>query len=213
MKYFLFVIGISGWHNDDTTSYFYTTTIYTTTTREPTTTTQGSTTSLYFDCGGKITSAQTITSPLFPLVYPDQGSSDYDLGYDGFSFEIIPFTKKYFKRQIQAEIKAIIALLPGVLPRFKERFTAKMRRIMSKLKSPKEETLCFEENGFSSKQEMMIKPDFVQIGFLCEKNIKLNEAINSFAANYACDGGGKLFQNVIRRAEKARDFFIRKQNC
>ena len=83
---------------------------------------------------------------------------------------------------------------------------------MNKLKSSKEETLCFEENGFSSKQEMMIKPDFDSTDNLCDKNIKLNDAINSFAANYACDGGGELFQNVTRRAEKAKDFFIRKQN-
>ena len=68
--------------------------------------------------------------------------------------------------------------------------------------------VCFEDNGFTARQVINIDFDSDK---LCDKYDQLNEAINSFAANYACDRRGTLFRKITRAARKAKDFFTKKQ--
>ena len=79
---------------------------------------------------------------------------------------------------------------------------------MRKFQSSNVENHCYEENGFASEQEINI--DF-HSNKLCDKTIELFAAINNFAANYACDGRGKLYRKITRSAGKAKDFFIKNQ--
>ena len=77
-----------------------------------------------------------------------------------------------------------------------------MARVTSKFQWSSFENLCFEENGFPTRQ--VINIDFDSDN-LCDKNLQMIEVINSFAANYACDGRGKLFRRITRAARKAND--------
>ena len=82
-----------------------------------------------------------------------------------------------------------------------------MTRVMNKFQSSSLENICFQENGFSTEQEI----DVHFYGNLCDKNALVYRAINSFAANYACDGRGKLFRRITRSARKGHFYFMKKQ--
>ena len=77
------LIGAYGSHYYTTTTGYSTTDYYTTT---ETTTTR---TTNYENCGGKITSAQTIATPFFPSNYPFYAECEWEIELDS-GFEIVP---------------------------------------------------------------------------------------------------------------------------
>ncbi|CAG5077277.1 Oidioi.mRNA.OKI2018_I69.PAR.g8671.t1.cds [Oikopleura dioica] len=237
----------------------------------------------FVDCGGNITSPQTITSPNFPDNYPKSALCDWiiDLGYPfeiimdyfeieksnyrckfdyfyindlnpetkdfycgsnsvstlegdartneeeilsespekrhhwhvtttnkGFSLRVVPLDPKYYFDIFQKEIQRIIGNLPE--NKFKKRFTTKMTQVLTKFESSTFEDPCYKNNGFSSKQQ--IATEFESDNF-CDAIGQLSDAINSFAANFACDRRGKLFRKITGSARKAKNFFMKKQNC
>ena len=69
---------------------------------------------------------------------------------------------------------------------------------------------CYAENGF---EEEAADVSVFDKSDVCTLNGQVNAAINSWARNFACNGRGKVYRQIIRSARKVKSFFIEKNEC
>ena len=93
-----------------------------------------------------------------------------------------------------------------------DRYVKRSNKIFEKAAASSNGESCYEENGFGSDDSADDVNVFDESNF-CKLNGQVNAALNSWARNYACDGRGKVYRQIIRSARKVRNFYNDKAGC
>ncbi|CAG5104563.1 Oidioi.mRNA.OKI2018_I69.chr1.g1339.t1.cds [Oikopleura dioica] len=131
--------------------------------------------------------------------------SDEHREFRGFEFEITANKMNV----IQNQAEKIFSALSDDL-KWKDRFVNRLTKILTLANSSYTGEKCAEENGFENE----IPSDLIfDAEDTCPLNDQVNQALNSFAKSWACQGSGKVYKQIINKAAKIKTFFDRKFNC
>ncbi|CAG5110006.1 Oidioi.mRNA.OKI2018_I69.chr2.g4460.t1.cds [Oikopleura dioica] len=111
---------------------------------------------------------------------------------------------------IQYHFDRLAASLPDA--NWADRYVARFNKAAGKARDSGIGESCYEENGFPKEDTADDVQVFDETDF-CKLNGQVNAALNSWARNYACDGRGKVYRQVIRSARKAKKFYSDKMGC
>ena len=92
---------------------------------------------------------------------------------------------------------------------FAARYISRMNKMLEKARGSSTGASCYAENGFEEASDVTVFDE----DDMCKLNGQVNAAINSWARNYACDGRGKIYRQIIRQSRKVRNFYNDKNNC
>jgi len=93
---------------------------------------------------------------------------------------------------------------------FGGRYAARMSKMLERARDSYTGESCAEENGFVDEAADVTVFDEDD---MCKLNGQVNAALNSWARNYACDGRGKVYRQLIRQSRKVRNFFNSRNDC
>ena len=85
-----------------------------------------------------------------------------------------------------------------------------MSKLLERARASYSGESCSEENGFVDEAADVTVFDEDD---MCKLNGQVNAALNSWARNYACDGRGKVYRQLIRQSRKVRNFFNSRNEC
>ena len=119
-------------------------------------------------------------------------------------------SKKYGRNLDETNFQRLAASLPDA--NWADRYVARFNKAAGKARDSGNGGSCYEENGFGGEDSADDVQVFDENDF-CKLNGQVNAALNSWARNYACDGRGKVYRQVIRSARKTRNFYNDKMNC
>jgi len=88
--------------------------------------------------------------------------------------------------------------------KYSSRYINRMRKTIAKMRRSDTGESCYEENGFGTEGDEVTVFDADN---MCKLNGQVNAAINSWARNWACDGRGKVYRQIVRSARKVRNFY------
>merc|ERR1712150_237447 len=88
--------------------------------------------------------------------------------------------------------------------KYASRYEGRMEKTLKKMRNADTGASCYEANGFGSESDEVTVFDASD---MCKLNGQVNAAINSWARNYACDGRGKVYRQIVRSARKVRNFY------
>lgn len=133
--------------------------------------------------------------------------SDYSVRRAGFEFEIAKMTRSqiitYHAERVMKSVED---------EKWGDRYAVRMHRALDKLDEADTGVSCYEEN-FPVAGEEGDEVTVFDADDMCKLNGQVNAAINSYARNYACEGRGKVYRQIIRDARKTKKFFNNKMNC
>merc|ERR1712037_862030 len=95
------------------------------------------------------------------------------------------------------------------------RYESRLSKVLQQLEDSKnwDGSSCYDDNVPKSSEDEGNEVTFSMEDEFCTLNGQVNAAINSYARNYACEGRGKVFRQIIRSARKVKNFFNQKYQC
>jgi len=93
------------------------------------------------------------------------------------------------------------------------RYENRLSKVLQQLEDSETGSSCYDGNFPTSSDDEGDEITVFDENDICKLNGQVNSAISSYARNYACDGRGKVYRQIIRSARKVKKFFHQKNLC
>merc|ERR1712037_118867 len=138
-----------------------------------------------------------------------QFSTDISIRHKGFDFDI----ERPSRFDIIEFYAGVVIDLSVVEEKWGSRYASRMQKTLNKLQNADTGVSCYEDNIPETAADEGDEITVFDGDDMCKLNGQVNAAINSYARNYACQGRGKVYRQIIRSARKIKKFFNDKNNC
>jgi len=99
------------------------------------------------------------------------------------------------------------------LERWGSRYAGRMAKALNRIRAADTGVSCYADNFPEEAGDEGDEVTVFDADNMCKLNGQVNAAINSYARNFACDGRGKVYRQIIRSARKVKKFFNDKNEC
>merc|ERR1712037_450046 len=93
------------------------------------------------------------------------------------------------------------------------RYAGRMAKALNRIRDADTGVSCYAENFPEEAGDEGDEVTVFDADNMCKLNGQVNAAINSYARNFACDGRGKVYRQIIRSARKVKKFFSNMNEC
>ncbi|CAG5105871.1 Oidioi.mRNA.OKI2018_I69.chr1.g2528.t1.cds [Oikopleura dioica] len=113
---------------------------------------------------------------------------------------------------IKGHFETLKSLTPADGSNFAARFDSRMTKLFDLASSSFTGVNCKSTNILEETAELEDSRVFTEDN-ACKLNGQVNSALSSWARNFACQGRGKTYRQIIRRARKVQAFYASRLGC